>query len=925
MPDANVCCAGAAAVLFLAATAVVPPPALANERPNGQLRYYTSAVDGSRQAYGLYLPRANAPSDRGYPVVMHAHGYGWYTSADFSAWQRKWADDHGWALVNVNGRGPNFYDGIGEDDVIHVLEDTAKLVAVDRARVFITGGSMGGTGAYRMGVRRPDSFSAAAPVDGWTDYRLFHRHWYERADMRGTIEEFRRPLLEAVSPYFVAGTARWSDLQLITDAKDTVVEPAEGLHLNLALYGESLSAPDAYRHELVYNPEFGHGGGYDLERIYRRFLRVSGLERPPAVSIQATLLRYGEVHWAHIDRFHLQGAMGRLDAESADSTVHVTTGNLDAFGLQPAESPLRSLSRVQVVADGIPCYDGPPFDLAFSAVRDEGGSLLRWVRADIGPTGLVKRRGLEGPIGEAFLRPFVVAYGTAGETTAVLCGKREAQDFAREWNGFNVHYEAVIARPEDELTADELRTKNLVLFGTLDSSSLLRRVDAAMELPVRVFADRVSVRDPANGDRTYSGAKYGAYWVYPNPLNGFSTLVVGLKGHFQTTADGSTWRGLGYDLEKLQWAWGDYVVFDTDQTDLPYVGNVNDKAATLCYEAGYFVEAGFFDQSWRPDRSLEVIRVRQTRPEGSKLVHVEAMEPSPEGVRVRVVDEGGGPQAQARVTVCWTSAGEGAFSRPTDGDGWAAFPAPTRPTSSRVLRAAVVNVCPTGATYAFTDDRQRSAVMALGEVNEIEADVAPAEARVYERGCATLIVRIRNQGSRPIRAEVAAPAGAGEVSPPVQEVAVAPGSMGEARLVWAAGSLLPGEYALPLTVRAEVGDRRVARTAMARLRVETASTLAAEVARVAAPDRGWGEPWEVIAEIRNKDTTSPATVTVSCVLVEARRYLPSLVVRLEPGGTGEVRWQQPPGSPSLDPGLYTARISLGEVDGALGETQFVVR
>ena len=140
--------------------------ALADEPPQGEVRSYFSAVDGSRQQYGVYFPRANPPSDAGYPLVMHAHGYGWWVGADFSLWQRQWADDHGWILVNVNGRGPNFYDGIGEDDVMRVLEDIGRLVAVDRSRVTMTGGSMGGTGAYRMGVRRPDVFSGAAPVDG---------------------------------------------------------------------------------------------------------------------------------------------------------------------------------------------------------------------------------------------------------------------------------------------------------------------------------------------------------------------------------------------------------------------------------------------------------------------------------------------------------------------------------------------------------------------------------------------------------------------------------------------------------------------------------------------------------------------------------------------------------------------------------------
>jgi hypothetical protein len=906
---------------FLAALTLLPHLAFAADRPLGEVRYYTSAIDGSRQAYGLYLPSANPPSERGYPVVMHAHGYGWYAGADFSPWQRQWADDHGWVLVNVNGRGPNFYDGIGEDDVLRVLDDVAALVALDRTRLFITGGSMGGTGAYRMGVRRPDVFSAASPVDGWTDYRLFHKHWYERQDMPGAIEEFRRPLLEAASPFWVAGTARWTKVQLITDGQDNVVDPDEGLRLNQALCEEQSHTPDAYHHELVLNYDLGHGGGYDIERIYRYFLGASGLERPPAVSIETTLLRYGSVHWAHLDRFRLQGAMGRLDVEVADSVAHAITQNLEAFGLRLADSPLRDRDRVQVVADGLPCYDGPPADVAFTAVRDGAGTVLRWAPATTEAPTLTKRRGLEGPIGEAFLRPFVVVYGAAGETSAVLRAKSEADDFAREWNAFNVHYDAVAARPEDELSADDLKTKDLILFGTLDDSSLLRRMDAAAELPVRVFAGRVCVRDPVNGDRTYAGDKYGAYWVYPNPLSGFHTLVVGLKGHFRTTADGGVQRGLGYDLEKLPWAWGDYVVFDSDPSDLAYVGNVNNKASTLCYEAGYFVEAGFFDPDWRPDRSLELARVRALRPEGSKLVHVETVEPFADGVRVRVVDEGGAPQPFARVTLSWAGAPERTFSRPTDRDGFAFFAAP-----AGALRATVVNVCPTGATYAHADDRAHSVARVPGESNDVTASVSPPDSQVFEGGCASFVIRLRNQGTRPAMVVITAPSGPGYISPLTEAIAVAPGGAGEARFVWDAGSLAPGEYSLPLAIRAEAQGLPLAvSAATVRVFVAGLAQPTVEVAKVAAPDRNLGERWEVLAEVRNKDTASPSTVTVGCVLVEAHRYLPTQTVRLEPGGAVTVRWQQPEGTAPLDLGIYTARVSVLDLDGAAGQTQFVVK
>ncbi|MBM3498337.1 MAG: hypothetical protein FJX74_06665, partial [Armatimonadetes bacterium] len=601
--------------------------ARAQELRQGEVRAYLSAIDGSRQAYGVYFPRANPPGDRGYPLVMHAHGYGWWVGADFSEWQRQWADDHGWVLVNVNGRGPNFYDGIGEDDVLRVLEDVAKVVAVDRSRVYMTGGSMGGTGAYRVGVRRPDIFPGVAPVDGWTDFREFHWHWYARKDMPDAIEEFRRPLLEAASPLYTAGTARWGDVTLIVDGRDDIVLPEQGIRLDEALNSARDREQEAYRHELVYHVDRGHGAGYDLPRIYERFLSISSPKRPPSVTVEATLLRYGKVHWAAIDRFDLQGAVGRLDAHVAESAVHAFAHNVTAFTLTLPDTSLASLPEVQVLVDGALCHAGPPTEVSLELREGPAGAAWQVVRGEAPP--LRKRRGLEGPIGEAFLAPFVVAWGTVGSAASVRQGQVEAEDFAAEWNAFNVHYEAVRAVPEDKLSPDDHRTRNLILFGTLDSSAVLRRIAAACELPVRVLDDGVLVRDPANGDRLYRGAKYGAYWVYPNPLSGFRTLVVGCRGRFAVKPDGSLRRGLGYDLERLQWAWGDYVVFNTDLDDLPYVENVNNKPPVITYEAAYFVEAGFHDQDWQPERAVELNRVRARRPEGSRLIRIETLEVAP--------------------------------------------------------------------------------------------------------------------------------------------------------------------------------------------------------------------------------------------------------------------------------------------------------
>ena len=100
----------------------------------------------------------------------------------------------------------------------------------------------------------------------------------------------------------------------------------------------------------------------------------------------------------------------------------------------------------------------------------------------------------------------------------------------------------------------------------------------------------------------------------PNPLTGDATYLVVANRRLFMKPDGGQPQLLGYDLEKLPWAYPDYVVFNTDQSELPFVLNVNDKPPVTCYEAAYYVEAGFFDADWRVDRALELRRVIRQRP-----------------------------------------------------------------------------------------------------------------------------------------------------------------------------------------------------------------------------------------------------------------------------------------------------------------------
>lgn len=64
---------------------------------------------------------------------------------------------------------PQCPDGIYYDnDALTALLDKVEAdYAVDRSRVYLTGLSMGGWGAYQLACAHPERFAAVAPVSGW--------------------------------------------------------------------------------------------------------------------------------------------------------------------------------------------------------------------------------------------------------------------------------------------------------------------------------------------------------------------------------------------------------------------------------------------------------------------------------------------------------------------------------------------------------------------------------------------------------------------------------------------------------------------------------------------------------------------------------------------------------------------------------------
>lgn len=774
------------------------------------LETYVSEVDGSRQSYGIYVPKRPPPSAAGFPLVVHGHGYGWHVSAGFNAFQRRWADEHGWLLVNCNGRGPTFYDGIGENDLLQVIADADRRYGVDRTRVYFTGGSMGGTGALRHGVRHPDIFAAVVSVDGWSDYRLWHRHWYARTDDPTSIEEFRRPLLEAAAPLFTAPTARSGHVGIICDSADPIVWPDNSRLLREALATFEGEAPHQYRHAFVENVGYGHGAGSDLRAIYRYFATRTLDPEPRRVRCVTTQLKYGRVHWIRVDRFRVQGLRGDLRVEADGATVTVSTDNLTEFSLFLDESPLRGERQVTVIADGRTCYRGPPATVTLAAEFGQAGRPPTWRLAQA-TEGLRKTAELEGPIGHAFVKPFIIAYGTAGTPAETGQNRSEAQQLAKDWNRMFVHYDCVRPVPEEQVTADDLARKSLILFGTEDSSALLRQAMRSCDLPVRVDRKGVLVRDDDYGDRHYTGPDFGAFFVYPNPLSDFRTYLVVSHGSYIRDEAGTDRRGLGYDLEKLPWGWPDYVVFNSNRDELPLVGNVNNKKETILYEAAYFVEAGYFDQDWQPKRDVVLNWVEASGRGGSYRAHVAEvkLEQAGEGgyqAKVKVVEGRNRPVRQARVTGQWLGLAADTLSGVTGQDGIVVLRAPALSGADGLLRFRLLNVMATGLAYDFRADKARGGQIGLGDFVDLVVESLESPGGLQPGDVVRVVVAVRNLGTRRTSGTVRLMVSSGHARPKTQKIELAGGQTRRLLFWWDTESVAPGEHVVSAHVSATEAD-----------------------------------------------------------------------------------------------------------------------
>lgn len=141
-----------------------------------QVDFYSDVLSHSVEI-DVVLPENEAP-ETGYPTLFLLHGM----TDDHTIWQRRtsierYADDHHVAVVMPTTRlgwysnthaGERYFDYIS-DELVHTVRRMFPSLSHRREDTFVAGLSMGGYGAMRCGLMRPDVFSKVASLSGGLD------------------------------------------------------------------------------------------------------------------------------------------------------------------------------------------------------------------------------------------------------------------------------------------------------------------------------------------------------------------------------------------------------------------------------------------------------------------------------------------------------------------------------------------------------------------------------------------------------------------------------------------------------------------------------------------------------------------------------------------------------------------------------------
>ncbi|MFO1094855.1 MAG: alpha/beta hydrolase-fold protein [Planctomycetaceae bacterium] len=526
------------------------------------VRGYRSSIDESVQPYGLEIPD-DIDLTRPVPLYVWLHGRGDKTTNLQFLYQRQKQPGQiapaGAIVLHPFGRHCLGYKSAGEIDVLEAVAHVASQYPIDSRRIVLMGFSMGGAGCWHIGAHYPDRWVAMSPGAGFVETARYQNInpddvvWYERS-LWGMydVPDYVRNLFNLPVVAYSGET-------------DKQIQAAQMMEAAYAAEGQKLD------HRI--GPGMGHKYAPETLAAILESLKADcdrGLNSSPRrVTLQTRTLRYHRVHWVDVQRLQEHWQDARIDAVRADDgSLNISTRNVTALRLKPENLN----ESVPVTIDGqtltvAPVSSGGDALRSVSLVRQNG----LWSAGALDAQAIAKQPGLQGPLDDAFLEPFlvVVPSGRSPHAGVQAWVEFEQQHFLDRWEAL-FRGRARVKRDTD-VTTEDMSRYHLILWGDPTSNAVLKRI--ADRLPIRWSSDAIAI-----GDKPFAAAGHVLTMIYPNP---------DAPGRYVVLNSGPTFRE-GHDrTNSLQ------------NPKLPDWAVVDLSQPPDAIAPGRIAAADFFDEQWQ--------------------------------------------------------------------------------------------------------------------------------------------------------------------------------------------------------------------------------------------------------------------------------------------------------------------------------------
>ena len=482
------------------------------------IRGYYSEIDQSVQPYALTLPKDfDSESTKRWPLYVVLHGRAnQMNEVNFIDRHDGKATPEGqpWIQLDVYGRGNNAYRWAGETDVFEAIEDVRRRYRIDHRRISLWGFSMGGAGAWHLGLHHPGKWASVGAGAGFVDFYKYQNqseklpawqdstlHIYDAVDY--SLNAFNVPMI---------GYGGENDPQRAAAESVAAATHEVGIEIDV-LVGKNM----------------GHKFDEDSREKFMKFLSEQNATGRPGYPGRQQLRfitytpKYNRCDWLEVSQ------LGRMyepavveGGRTNDGILSLTTKNVVALKIAREVA-----AQIEI--------DGQPLPLSFAADgllpdvyyvhRGRGWRVLNYQesRNFDANSDRMKHRDLQGPIDDAFMQSFICVRGTGTAWT-------EPQNAWANWTydrfqtEFDQWMRANIPTVNDtELTDEMIENNNIVLFGDPGSNAVLAKI--LPDLPVRWTEDKIQI-----GNNSYDAHSHGLCMIFPNPLNPRRYVVIN-SGH----------------------------------------------------------------------------------------------------------------------------------------------------------------------------------------------------------------------------------------------------------------------------------------------------------------------------------------------------------------------------------------------------------